>query len=161
MRERPIASQDVEAQRGQTTYPEPFARVVAGRTKRKLGDVFGLKNFGVNLTHLEPGAASALFHSHAVQDEFIFVLEGTPTVAFGDHEYQLSPGDCMGFKAGTGVAHQLVNRTKQVVSYLEIGDRSPGEHVVYPRDDIAAQLNIDGTWIMSRKDGTSFDRGVT
>ncbi|HXV36271.1 MAG TPA: cupin domain-containing protein [Myxococcota bacterium] len=156
MRDRPIASLDVEARRGQTVYPEPFARWVAGRTKRKLGDVFGLRNFGINLTHLEPGAASALFHSHAVQDEFVFVLEGHPTVAFGEVDYQLSPGDCMGFKAGTGIAHQLINRTSESVTYLEIGDRSPGDHVVYPRDDIAACLGADGAWIMTRKDGTPY-----
>jgi uncharacterized cupin superfamily protein len=156
MRTEPIASLDVEARKGQTVYPEPFAQLVAGRTKRKLGDVFGLKNFGVNLTHLEPGAASAILHSHALQDEFVYVLEGTPTVAFGDKEYQLSPGDCMGFKAGTGVAHQIVNRTSGLVAYLEIGDRTPGETVVYPRDDIAAQLGQDGGWIMTRKDGTAF-----
>jgi uncharacterized cupin superfamily protein len=41
---------------------------------------------------------SALFHSHAVQDEFVFVLEGQPTIVFGDNEYELSPGDCMGLR---------------------------------------------------------------
>ena len=60
MPEKPIRAEDVEARQGQTFYPDPFKQVVAGRTKRKLGDVFGLTNFGVNLTHLEPGAASAL-----------------------------------------------------------------------------------------------------
>ncbi|HTV80623.1 MAG TPA: cupin domain-containing protein [Steroidobacteraceae bacterium] len=156
MKDRPIAALDVEVRRGQTVYPEPFARVVAGRTKRKLGDVFGLSNFGVNLTHLEPGAASALFHSHALQDEFVFVLEGNPTIAFGDREYRLSPGDCMGFKAGTGIGHQVINRTAEVVAYLEIGDRTQGERVEYPKDDIAAQAGPDGGWLMTRKDGTPF-----
>jgi hypothetical protein len=45
---------------GKTIYPEPFASLVKGRTKRKLGEFFGLTNFGVNLTHLAPGAISAL-----------------------------------------------------------------------------------------------------
>lgn len=35
-----------------TTYPEPFASRVAGREKRPLGDLFGLANFGVNITRL-------------------------------------------------------------------------------------------------------------
>lgn len=77
MREKPIRATDVAAKRGQTIYPEPFAARVAGRTKRKLGDVFGLGNFGVNLTQLEPGAESALFHYHTVQDEFTH-KDGTP-----------------------------------------------------------------------------------
>jgi uncharacterized cupin superfamily protein len=152
--DRPISAAGVEARRGQTVYPEPFARLVAGRTKRKLGDLFGLTNFGVNLTHLEPGAASALFHSHAVQDEFVYILEGAPTVLLGQAEYQLSAGDCIGFKAGTGVAHQLINRSDRMVSYLEIGDRTPGDLVVYPKDDIAAKLGPSGSWVMARKDGT-------
>src|SRR5437879_4864351 len=41
-------------------YPEPFATRVAGRERRALGDVFGLTNFGVNLTRLPPGGMSAL-----------------------------------------------------------------------------------------------------
>lgn len=72
MRKKPIRAAKVEARKGQTFYPDVFRHVVAGRTKRKLGDVFGLTNFGVNLTHLEPGAASALYHWHTVQDELVF-----------------------------------------------------------------------------------------
>ncbi len=154
MKEEPVRADQVEARKGQTIYPEPFAQIVAGRTKRKLGDVFGLTNFGVNLTHLDPGAASALFHWHQKQDEFVFVLEGTPTVIFGDNEYELSPGECMGFKAGTRIAHQIINRTDEPVTYLEIGDRSPGESGGYPNDDLDGKLGSDGRWILTRKDGT-------
>jgi uncharacterized cupin superfamily protein len=38
------------------------------REKRQLGDQFGLKNFGVNLTRLFPGGESALLHRHSKQD---------------------------------------------------------------------------------------------
>src|SRR5262245_8511354 len=38
-----------------SNYPEPFFSRMAKRQKRPLGDMFGLKNFGVNLTRLEPG----------------------------------------------------------------------------------------------------------
>lgn len=147
---------DVEARKGQSNYPEPFAEQVAGRTKRKLGDVFGLENFGINLTHLEPGSVSALHHSHAVQDEFVFVLEGKPTILVGDDEHQLAPGDCMGFRAGTGIAHQLANRTKEMVVYIEVGDRTPGERVDYPRDDLTVELGSDRSLLFKRKDGTPY-----
>lgn len=63
-----------------TLYPGPFASMVKGREKRQLGDFFGLSNFGVNLTRLAPGSRSALRHSHSRQDEFIYVLEGRPTL---------------------------------------------------------------------------------
>jgi uncharacterized cupin superfamily protein len=156
MRKEPINAEQVEARKGQTFYPEPFARLVAGRTKRKLGDVFGLASFGINLTHLEPGAVSALYHWHTVQDEFVFVLEGVATVLVGDDEFQMSAGDCIGFKAGTGIAHQLVNRSDARVTYLEIGDRLPGDSGGYPRDDLAFEFRPDGSIAFTHKDGTPY-----
>jgi uncharacterized cupin superfamily protein len=154
--DKPIRASDVPASAGATIYPAPFAKLVAGRTKRKLGDVFGLRNFGVNLTTLEPGAVSALCHFHAVQDEFVFIVEGRPTLVLDGEEHAMAPGDCMGFKAGSGVGHQLVNRTDSVVTYLEVGDRSPGERVTYPNDDIAAEVGPTGAWVVTHKDGTPY-----
>ena len=149
----PIEAKKIDAQKGQSLYPEPFAQYVSGRVKRKLGDAFGLSNFGVNLTHLDPGAVSALFHTHEVQDEFIYILEGAPTLIFGEEEFSMKPGDCMGFKAGTGVGHQLINRTNEVVVYIEIGDRTPNETCEYPNDDIEAKATPDGSWVFTRKNG--------
>src|SRR5918997_5079614 len=83
-----------------SNYPEPFASVVAGREKRPLGDLFGLKNFGVNLTRLHPGSASALRHRHSRQDEFVYVLSGEPTLVLDSSVVQLRPGMCAGFPAG-------------------------------------------------------------
>jgi uncharacterized cupin superfamily protein len=156
MRSKPIRARDVEAKRGQTFYPEPFRQVVAGRTKRKLGDVFGLTTFGVNLTQLEPGAASALFHWHSVQDEFVLILEGTATVLYGDEEFELAAGDCIGFKAGTQIGHQVVNRSDEPVTYIEIGDRLPGDRGGYPRDDIAFEFRADGSISFAHKNGTPY-----
>ena len=156
MAEKPIRAADVEGRKGQTLYPEPFRQSVAGRTKRKLGDVFGLTNFGVNLTTLEPGAVSALYHWHSVQDEFVFVLEGEATVLVGEAEYELLPGDCLGFKAGTGIGHQVANRGKENITYLEIGDRLPGDSGGYPRDDLAFEFRPDGSIVFTHKDGTPY-----
>jgi uncharacterized cupin superfamily protein len=107
-------------------YPEPFRARVEGREKRTLGDLFGLKNFGVNLTTLRPGAESALLHRHTKQDEFIYIVAGAPTLVTDEGEIVLSPGMCAGFPA-TGLAHHLVNRSSEYVVYLEIGDRTPGD----------------------------------
>ena len=116
-----------------SNYPEPFASRVAGRIKRPLGDLFGLMNFGVNLTRLAPGAVSALRHAHTKQDEFVYILEGRPTLVTDAGRTALSPGMCAGFKAGTGDAHHLVNETAEDVVYLEIGDRTPGDGGKLPR----------------------------
>ena len=141
--------------RTSSIYPEPFASRMQGREKRALGDQFCLTNFGVNLTHLLPGVGSALRHAHAKQDEFIYILQGHPVLITDAGETPLSPGMCAGFKAGTGNAHQLVNTTAEIVCYLEIGDRSAGDSVVYPDDDIQAHL-VEGSWKFSHKNGSPY-----
>lgn len=138
-----------------SNYPEPFASRVQGRVKRPLGDLFSLTNFGVNLTELAPAAESALLHRHSRQDEFVYILEGTPTLVTDQGEELLQPGMCAGFPAG-GHAHHLVNRTDQIVRYLEIGDRTPGDEGSYPADDLVAVMGTDGKWAFTRKDGTQY-----
>jgi uncharacterized cupin superfamily protein len=121
-----------------SNYPQPFASQMDGREKRPLGDLFGLTNFGVNLTQLAPGSVSSLRHAHTTQDEFVYVLQGHPTLHTDEGRTRLSPGMCAGFKAGTGNGHRL----------LEMGGRSPGDAVIYPGDDTKAVL-VDGKWFFS------------
>ncbi|WP_304442173.1 cupin domain-containing protein [Synechococcus sp. 1G10] len=134
-------------------YPAPFAALMKGREKRMLGDGFGLSRFGVNQTRLAPGARTALRHAHSQQDEFVYVLEGHPTLITDDGERELTPGLAAGFAAGDGNAHHLINRTAVEVVLLEIGDRNPGDQVDYPDDDLQA-LWLKGQWHFSHKDGT-------
>lgn len=137
-------------------YPAPFLPRIRGRTKQRLGNLFGLTNFGVNLTRLAPGAQSALRHSHMRQDEFVYVLEGTAVLRTNGGEVVLSPGMCAGFAAGNGDAHHLVNRSGADVVYLEIGDRSPGDFVDYPDDDLRVHMSPEGGWRFEHKDGTPY-----
>ncbi len=134
----------------------PFATRLSAREKRVLGDVFGLTNFGVNLTRLPPGGISALRHAHTRQDEFVYILEGEPTLVTDSGETPLKPGMAAGFKAGTGDAHQLVNRGKTDLVFIEVGDRSAGDRVAYPDDDVEAILGPDGKYQYRHQDGTPY-----
>lgn len=136
-------------------YPEPFATRMKGRQKRLLGEFFGLKNFGINLTRLAPHAMSSLRHAHTRQDEIVFVVQGHPTLRTNEGSQRLAPGMCAGFAAGTGNAHHLVNETDEEVLYLEIGDRTAGDEVTYPDDDIEL-VRIEGKAKFVRKDGSSY-----
>lgn len=150
-----IAALDIPPRTKPSLYPEPYAAMMAGREKRQLGEFFGLSNFGVNLVRLMPGAVSALRHAHTLQDEFIYVVSGHPTLRTDDGETPLAPGMCAGFKAGTGNGHQLVNHTQEVAVYLEAGDRTPGDEATYPDDDLKA-THIDGAWRFTHKDGSPY-----
>ena len=150
-----VIASEVPARTKPSVYPEPFASRMAGREKRPLGDLFGLTNFGVNLTRLAPNAVSALRHAHTKQDEFVYVLQGRPTLHTDEGRTQLCPGMCAGFKAGTGNGHRLVNETTEEVVYLEVGDRTPGDEGSYPDDDLKALL-VEGTWRFVHKDGSPY-----
>lgn len=150
-----IVAEEAPARTKPSNYPEPFASRMAGRLKQPLGDLFGLTNFGVNLTRLAPGASSALRHTHSKQDEFVYILRGRPTLHTDEGLTKLSPGMCAGFKAGTGNAHRLINESSEDVVYLEVGDRTAGDEGTYPDDDLQATL-IDGRWSFTHKDGTRY-----
>ena len=150
-----LVAAEAPARTKPSNYPEPFASRMAGREKRALGDLFGLANFGVNLTKLASLASSSLRHAHTKQDEFIYILQGNPTLHTDEGFTVLSPGMCAGFKAGTGNGHRLVNQTSEEVLYLEVGDRTTGDQGSYPDDDLKALL-VEGKWKFFHKDGTSY-----
>ena len=159
-RTTPIACQDIPAiSSNKSAYPAQFLPAVQGRTKRKMGNFFGLDNFGINHTTLAPGASSALQHHHAKQDEFVVILEGTATLHFGDDKHIMKAGDCMGFPAGQGVGHAIVNESKtETVVYLEVGDRTADDEVEYPKEDLRAiPGTTPGTWQFTHKDGTPYE----
>ena len=150
-----VIAAEVPLRNKPSNYPEPFASRMNGRAKSQLGEVFGLANFGVNLTRLAPNSVSALRHAHTKQDEFVYILQGHPTLHTDEGRSTLAPGMCAGFKAGTGNGHRLINETSEEVVYLEVGDRSPGDEGSYPDDDLKALL-VDGQWEFTHKDGTPY-----
>jgi uncharacterized cupin superfamily protein len=125
-------------------YPAPWHRVTEGREKAALGNVAGLTQFGVNLTRLKPGAASALRHWHEAEDELVYVLEGEITLIEDGGETLLRAGDAAGFKAGVANGHHLVNRAAYDALYLEIGTRAGRERAHYPDVDLVGDKDERG-----------------
>jgi uncharacterized cupin superfamily protein len=139
-----------------TGYPKPFDRVVIGRERRRLGNAVGLDQFGVNLTTLKPGAASALRRWHEKEDEFVYILEGEVMLIEDGGECVLKPGDAAGFKANNRNGHQLVNRGSRDAVYLEIGTRSEHERVDYPGVDLMV-VRDDKGMRYTHKNGEPYD----
>jgi uncharacterized cupin superfamily protein len=123
------------------TYPDPFWKVLVGRSRQRLGNAIGLSQFGVNLTRLKPGAWSSQRHWHAAEDEFVYILEGEVVLCEDGGETVLKPGDAAGWKANAGNGHCLVNRTDHDAVLLEVGTRIPRESVTY--SDIDKRLERD------------------
>jgi len=138
-----------------SSYPAQYKSAVAGRAKRRLGDALGLKNFGVNLTTIKPGAGSALRHWHSHEDEFIYMVSGELVLLTDGAEQVLTAGTCAGFPAGKADGHCLVNRSNRDAVYLEIGDRNPQDDVLYPDNDLVARGTPQGRRF-TKKDGTPY-----
>jgi uncharacterized cupin superfamily protein len=135
-------------------YPAPYDEPCKGRFRRVLGDAAGLAQFGVNLTRLPPGTWSSQRHWHTVEDEFVFVVEGTVVLVTEAGEEILNAGDCAGFKAGVADGHHLQNRSNRDALILEIGTRRPDEdEAFYPDSDLHALRGRSG---YAHKDGTPY-----
>jgi len=133
-----------------TFYPAEFQAECKGRHKQALGDVVGLTQFGVNITRIEPGQMSALRHWHEQEDEFIYILEGELVLAENDGEVVLKVGDAAGFKAGSGIAHKLINRSDRDAVYFEVGTRAATERVHYPDVDLVMERDQKGRRYLHR-----------
>lgn len=96
------------------------------------GDRFGMESLGINLTHIPSGSVSALSHYHTQDDEWIYVLEGSPTLYTDEGKSALNPGMCVGYPGGKTNAHRLVNESDQTVVLLEVSTRKPDDKAIYP-----------------------------
>jgi uncharacterized cupin superfamily protein len=145
----------LETRVGSPNYPARYQPVCAGRHKTPLGNAVGLSQFGVNLTKLEPGAATALRHWHEQEDEFVYILEGECVLIENGGEVTLKAGDCAGFKANVDDGHCIVNRTDREVLLLEVGTRAQAERSHYPDDDLKLERD-DGVVRVLHKSGEPY-----
>jgi uncharacterized cupin superfamily protein len=132
-----IKATDIAEKRG-SSYPSPHDEPCVGRSNRRLGDVFGLTDFGANLLTLNPGAWSSQRHWHSHEDELIYVLEGTPSLVTDAGEQLLAPGAVAGFPAGDTDGHHLVNNSDKPALILVVGSRKAEDDAFY--SDIDMQL---------------------
>lgn len=138
-------------------YPGKLADHCKGRSKIALGDLGGLDQFGVNLTRLAPGAASAHQHWHLKEDELIYMIEGEAVLVEDDGETVLRAGDVATFKAGVPNGHMVVNRSGADAVLLEVGTRSQDEVASYT--DPAVDMKVvkeNSAWAIYRKNGERY-----
>lgn len=134
-------------------YPAPFDAPCAARVRQRLGDAGGLKDFGVNLMRLPPGAWSSQRHWHSHEDEFVFVLEGELTLIEDAGQTLLRAGDCAAFPKNSGDGHHLINRSAATALYLEVGARHLDD-LTTCSDINLKSANADGRFV--RKNGEPY-----
>ena len=151
-----INSKDIGVMTG-ATYPQDLNEPCKTRVTRFLSMAGGLTQFGANHVTLPPGCWASQRHHHSAEDEFVYILSGSPTLIDDNGETPLKAGDSCAHPAGDRNGHHLVNRTDEEVSFLVIGTRNPqNDHCRYP--DVDLDLPANGTFIRQqfRKDGTPY-----
>jgi uncharacterized cupin superfamily protein len=136
-------------------YPAPYADQMAGRSSRRLGELAGLSQFGVNIVTLLPGAVASLRHWHLREDEFAIVLDGDLVLVEDAGEVPMRPGDCAAWKAGVADAHRLVNRSDAVARFLVVGSKTPDEVATYGDVDMKIHF-AGGTARITYHDGSDW-----
>lgn len=138
-----------------SNYPEPYASQMQGRSSRRLGDLAGLTQFGVNIVTLQPGAPASLRHCHLKEDEFAIVLEGELILVEDGGETPMRVGDCAAWRAGVPNGHRFVNRSAAPARFLVVGSKAPDEVATYSDVDMVMSLR-DGRQHLTHHDGSEW-----
>jgi len=99
------------------------------------GQHFGLTRLGIHHQRVLPGRRTSYPHAESAEEEFVYVIAGTPDVWLDGELHRLRPGDAVGFAAGTGICHSFLNNTAGEVRLLVVGETSKAENrAFYPRN---------------------------
>lgn len=96
-----------------------------------LSDRAGLARSALSLARVPPGKESFVPHAHRGTEEFVFILAGRGRALIGAEEYDVGPGDYLGFPID-GVPHHLRNVGDEDLVFLQGGERTTLDVVEFP-----------------------------
>jgi uncharacterized cupin superfamily protein len=96
-----------------------------------IGKALGLTRIGIHHERLPPGRRTSYPHAESAEEEFVYVIEGTPDAWIDGRLYRLREGDAVGFPAGTGLCHSFLNNSDREVRLLVVGEKAKPENRIY------------------------------
>lgn len=124
---KPILESDVE----KNSWYLGTDREIFGKA---LCDVGGASKIGFGLLELSPGCNTLPAHYHTLEEEHLYVVEGTGTLHIGKESYPLVKGSYVTFPAGQAAPHFVSNDSKGPLKYIMVGERIESDEVVYADD---------------------------
>jgi len=100
--------------------------------RAKLGAQAGAKRLGASLYELPPGQAAFPYHFHTANEELLVVLSGRPHLRDPDGWRQLEAGEIVACPSDEHGAHQLHNRSDEVVRVLVVSEMNAPDVVFQP-----------------------------
>jgi uncharacterized cupin superfamily protein len=139
---------DVELQ----SRPAAFAATgsAAERFDARMGLIaphVGARLLGYNLTAVPPGMRAFPRHSHRVNEEMFYVIEGSGELRVGDETHAIRAGDVIACPpGGPETAHQIINSGDVELKYLAVSTKLSPEVCDYPdsgKFGVMAQIGTD------------------
>jgi uncharacterized cupin superfamily protein len=106
----------------------------------------GLTRIGIHHVRLLPGRRTSYPHAESAEEEFVYVLEGTPDAWIDGDLHRLQPGDSVAFPAGTGICHSILNNTREEVRLIVIGETPKDENRVHYPLNAAHEATRNDQW---------------
>jgi uncharacterized cupin superfamily protein len=96
-----------------------------------VGQRIGGELLGATMSEVEPGDKLWPYHTHYLNEEWVIVLRGEPTLRTPEGEHVLKEGDVVCFPRGKDGAHQIINRTDSPIRVLMLSSMIRGEIIEY------------------------------
>jgi uncharacterized cupin superfamily protein len=102
---------------------------------RNLGRRLGSELLGATIFQAEPGTAG-VYHLHHANEEWLIILEGTPTLRTPAGEHELRPGQTVVFRRGADGAHAISNYSGRSARWLMFSTMNHPDVCEYPDAEV-------------------------
>jgi uncharacterized cupin superfamily protein len=128
----PLNLYDVAVEEGEPAPPPGYRCRWAGFRQS-----IGAERLGGSVYELDPGESTCPYHYEGVEEEWLLVLTGTPSLRDPEGEHELAPGDLVCFTPGPDGGHKLTNRSDASSRVVMLSTMPPNEVsiCVYPDSD--------------------------
>jgi uncharacterized cupin superfamily protein len=129
----------------------------------RLGPMLSAEQMGASVYELPAGESICPYHYEHAEEEWLLVLDGTPTLRHPQGSERLAPWDVMCFPPNAAGAHKLTNETGQTVRVLMFSTLRWPAATVYPDSDKIAIWTAGKTddLIVRRASGVGYWEGET
>ena len=122
-----------------------------------VGQRIGGELIGATMSEVEPGDKLWPYHTHHLNEEWVIVLRGEPTLRTPEGEHVLTEGDVVAFPRGKDGAHQIINRTEAPVRVLMLSSMIGPEVIEYIDSGKVYAMDPAGEPIMFARRGPTLD----
>ena len=122
---------------------------------RSLSRTTGLSRVAVSLARIPPGKESFIYHAHSNEEEWLYILAGRGIAEFADAEYEVGPGDFLGFSLPQK-PHHLRNPFEEDLTYLVGGEIVKVDIGTFPRHGKRAIRDGEAAYIVDDSSLTDF-----